>query len=122
MLVVDTLAMALVCLVASAGFVVVAHRRQRQLGLLAAIGATDRHLRLVMLANGVIVGVVAAVVGRCLGIGGWVAAAPAAERAAAHRIDPFALPWGLIGECLLLAVLAARSPRGGRPGLCPGSR
>ncbi len=53
----STLAMALVGLIAAAGFVVVAQRRQRQLGLLAAIGATERHLRLVMLANGAIVGV-----------------------------------------------------------------
>ena len=43
----STLAMTLVGLVAAAGFVVVAQRRQRQLGLLAAIGATERHLRLV---------------------------------------------------------------------------
>ena len=63
MLVATTLVMALVGLIAAAGFVVVAQRRQRQLGLLAAIGATERHLRLVMVANGAIVGVVAAAVG-----------------------------------------------------------
>ena len=106
-LIVVTLAMALVALIAAAGFVVVAHRRQRQLGLLAALGATERHLRLVMLANGVIVGVVAAVVGGALGILGWMVAAPAVEAAAGHRIDRLALPWGLIGECLALAVVAA---------------
>lgn len=38
----------LVSLVAAAGFVVVASRRLRQLGMLAAIGATVRHLRLAM--------------------------------------------------------------------------
>lgn len=106
-LIVVTLAMALVALIAAAGFVVVAHRRQRQLGLLAALGATERHLRLVMLANGVIVGVAAAVVGGALGILGWMVAAPAVEAAAGHRIDRLALPWGLIGECLALAVVAA---------------
>ena len=56
-LVATTLVLALVGLIAAAGFVVVAQRRQRQLGLLAAIGATERHLRLVMVANGAIVGV-----------------------------------------------------------------
>ena len=66
-LVAITIAMALVGLIASAGFVVVAQRRQRQLGLLAAIGATPRHLRLVMLANGAIVGVIAAVIGAGVG-------------------------------------------------------
>ena len=51
-----TLVMALVGLVAAAGFVVVAQRRQRQLGLLSAIGASARQLRLVMIMNGAIVG------------------------------------------------------------------
>ncbi len=106
-LVATTLAMALVCLIAAAGFIVVAHRRQRQLGLLAAIGATERHLRLVMLANGFIVGVTAAVVGGVLGVLGWMAAAPAVESAAAHRIDRLDLPWGLITECMVLAVVMA---------------
>ena len=53
----------LVSLVAAAGFVVAAQRRMRQLGMLAAMGATRRHLRLVMLANGAVVGAIAAVVG-----------------------------------------------------------
>ena len=71
-----TLVMALVGFVAAAGFVVVAQRRQRQLGLLSAIGATERQLRLVMVANGAIVGAVAAVGRRDLGVIGWFAAAP----------------------------------------------
>ena len=56
-----TLVMALVGLVAAAGFVVVAQRRQRQLGLLSAISASARQLRLVMIMNGAIVGTVAAI-------------------------------------------------------------
>ena len=106
-LVVVTLAMALVCLIAAAGFVVVAQRRQRQLGLLAAIGATERHLRLVVVANGAIVGATAAVVGGALGIVGWLGAAPAIETGIGHRVDRWALPWGLIAECLAIAVVAA---------------
>ena len=102
-----TLAMALVGLIAAAGFVVVAHRRQRQLGLLAAIGATERNVRLVMIANGAIVGVVAATVGTAAGIAGWVLAAPAVETAAAHRIDRFDLPWGLIGAVVGLALMVS---------------
>jgi putative ABC transport system permease protein len=105
-LVAATLAMALVCLVAAAGFVVVAQRRQRQLGLLAATGATSQHLRLVMIANGLLVGAVAALVGAVAGIAGWVAARPAVETAAAHRIDALDLPLRLIGACLVLAVVA----------------
>jgi putative ABC transport system permease protein len=99
--------MSLVALISAAGFVVVAQRRQRQLGLLAALGATERHLRLVVLANGVIVGLVSAVLGGALGVLGWMAAAPAVEVGVGHRLDRFALPWGLIAECLALAVVAS---------------
>ena len=48
---VATVVLLLVSLVAGAGFVVVAQRRLRQLGMLAAIGGSTRHVRLVMLAN-----------------------------------------------------------------------
>ena len=106
-LVATTLAMALVCLVASAGFVVVAQRRQRQLGLLAAVGATERHLRLAMLANGAIVGAVAALAGGLIGVLGWMGAAPAVETAAGHRIGRLDVPWSLVAGCMVLAVVAA---------------
>ena len=102
-----TLAMALVGLVAAAGFVVVAQRRQRQLGLLTAMGATPRHIRLSMVANGAIVGVVAALVGGALGIVGWFVAAPAVESAAGHRIDRLALPWGLVVAAVVSAIVMA---------------
>jgi putative ABC transport system permease protein len=107
LLVAITLAMALVGLVAAAGFLVVAERRQRQLGLLAAIGATERHLRLVMLATGAIVGAIAAVVGALVGIAGWILAAPAIGTAAGHRIDRYHLPWELIASCMLMAIVMA---------------
>ena len=42
---------------------VMAQRRLRALGMLGSIGATDRHIRLVMVANGAAVGATAAVVG-----------------------------------------------------------
>ena len=102
-----TLVMALVGLVAAAGFVVVAQRRQRQLGLLSAIGASARQLRLVMIVNGAIVGSVAAIGGAILGVVGWIATAPWVESGANHRIDRFALPWALIATTLLLAVVMA---------------
>jgi putative ABC transport system permease protein len=102
-----TLVMALVALVAAAGFVVVAQRRQRQLGLLSAIGATVRQLRLVMIVNGAIVGMVAAIVGAMLGVIGWIASAPWLESGVNHRIDRFALPWTLMATTLLIAVVMA---------------
>ena len=61
---VATVFLLLASLVAAAGFAVVAQRRLRQLGMLAAIGATQKHLRLVLVTNGAIVGAIAAVAGR----------------------------------------------------------
>jgi putative ABC transport system permease protein len=68
---VATLAMVLVALVAAASFVVMAQRRLRQLGMLAAVGATERHLRLVMIASGTVLGAIAAVIGAAAGVAGW---------------------------------------------------
>ncbi|WP_158277895.1 FtsX-like permease family protein [Pseudosporangium ferrugineum] len=97
----------LVALIASAGFAVVAHRRLRQLGLFAAIGATPRHLRLVLLANGAAVGAAASVLGVATGVLVWFAVTPRFETAAGHRIARLDLPWWQIAAALLLAVLAA---------------
>ena len=102
-----TVVLLLVALIAAAGFVVVAQRRLRQLGMLAAIGATQRHLRLVLLANGATVGAIAAVAGTALAVAGWIAVGPWLERATHHRIDRFDLPWWLIAAGMLLAVGAA---------------
>src|SRR5919108_11188 len=52
---VATVFLLLASLIAAAGFAVVAQRRLRQLGMLAAIGATQKQLRLALLANGAIV-------------------------------------------------------------------
>ncbi|MEH1129264.1 FtsX-like permease family protein [Micromonospora sp. CPCC 206061] len=99
--------MLLVCLIAAAGFAVVAHRRLRQLGLLAAVGATPRHLRLVLLAHGAAVGGAASVVGAVAGALVWFTVTPRFEAAAGHRIDRLDLPWWQIAAAVLLAVLTA---------------
>jgi putative ABC transport system permease protein len=106
-LVLATVVLLLVALIAAAGFVVVAQRRLRQLGMLAAIGATQRHLRLALMANGATVGAVAAVAGTAMALLGWVALAPRLEGAVHHRIDRSDLPWWLIGAGMLLAVVTA---------------
>jgi putative ABC transport system permease protein len=93
--------------VAAASFVVVAQRRLRQLGMLAAIGATEKHVRLVMVATGAVAGTVAAVLGTILGVAGWVILAPRVEEAAAYRIDAFDVPWWLVLAGMLLAVVTA---------------
>lgn len=102
-----TMALLVVALGAAAGFVVVAQRRLRQLGMLAAVGATERHLRLVTVANGVVIGVAAAGTGAVVGVAGWTAAVPFLEPAFGHRIAPFDVPWWLIATAMLLAVVTA---------------
>jgi putative ABC transport system permease protein len=101
-------------LVAVAGFSVLAQRRLRALGMLSSLGATDRHVRLVMVANGGVVGVVAAVLGTVLGFAGWLAYAPHLQATTYHRVVWTALPWWLIVTAPVLAVvtsvLAARRP------------
>ena len=104
---VATVFLLLASLVAAAGFAVVAQRRLRQLGMLAAVGATQKHLRLVLVTNGAVVGAIAAVTGTIAGLALWLVFAPTLESAVDHRIDRLSLPWGLIAMAVVLAVLGA---------------
>jgi putative ABC transport system permease protein len=104
---VTTVFLLLASLVAAAGFAVVAQRRLRQLGMLAAIGATEKHVRLVLVANGAIVGALAALVGTAAGLAAWAALAPTLEPAVDHRIDRLDVPWWLVAATIVLAVLGA---------------
>jgi putative ABC transport system permease protein len=107
MFAVATVVLLLATLVAAAGFAVIAQRRLRQLGALTAIGATEKHLRLVLLTNGAIVGAIGALVGAIIGLAIWLALVPTLEPAAGHRIDPLSLPWTLLVAIILVAVLGA---------------
>src|SRR5262249_13828433 len=102
-----TVFLLLASLVAAAGFGVVAQRRLRQLGMLAAVGATRRHLRLVLLTNGYLVGAIGALAGTIVGLALWLALAPTLESAVGHRIDRLSVPWSLIALTGLLAILGA---------------
>ena len=104
---VATVFLLLASLVAAAGFAVVAQRRLRQLGMLAAIGATQKHLRLVLLTNGAVVGMIAAILGTIAGGALWVIFASTLESAMGHRIDRLSLPWTLLALVVLLAILGA---------------
>ena len=106
-LVMETIGLLFVGLVAAAGFAVMAQRRMRALGMLGAIGATDRHIRFAMVANGAAVGATAALVGAAAGLGGWLLWAPHAATLVGHRIDRFAIPWWALGVAILLAVATA---------------
>ncbi|MCX4974614.1 FtsX-like permease family protein [Streptomyces sp. NBC_00620] len=97
----------LVAFVAAAAFAVLAHRRLRQLGMLAAIGATDRQVRQVMTATGLLIGVLAAVLGTIGGLALWPLVAPRLESTVDHRIAVSHIPWTLIGVLLVLAIVTS---------------
>jgi putative ABC transport system permease protein len=101
-----TIGMLLIALVSVGGFTVLAQRRLRSLGMLGALGATDRNVRLVVRANGAVVGVVGALAGAVLGLAVWLAYRPSVEASAHHDIGAFALPWVVIGPAMALAVVA----------------
>ena len=113
-LVVEVLGLVFIGLVSVAGFSVMAQRRLRALGMLSAIGATERNLRLVMIAGGLVVGVTAALAGAVLGFAAWFAYVPTLQQATGHVVDAANLPWWAFGIGVVFAiatsVLASRRP------------
>ena len=102
-----TLGMLLIALVAAGGFTVLAQRRLRSIGMLGAQGATDRHIGLVVRANGAATGVVGAVAGFVVGLVVWLIYRPSVESSSDHVIGMFQLPWLVIIVAMVLAVLAS---------------
>jgi putative ABC transport system permease protein len=113
-LVVEVLGLVFIGLVSVASFSVLAQRRLRALGMLSAIGATERNLRLVMIAGGLAVGVTAALAGATAGVAAWFAYAPTVQRDSGHVVDAAHLPWWAFGIGIALAIvtsaLASRGP------------
>jgi putative ABC transport system permease protein len=113
-LMVEVLGLVFIGLVSVASFSVMAQRRLRALGMLSAIGATERDLRLVMVAGGLIVGATAALAGTALGLAAWFAYAPTVQRDTGHAVDPANLPWWAFAIGIVLAIatsaLASRRP------------
>jgi putative ABC transport system permease protein len=109
------LAMLEIILLAGPAFAVGARRRRRDLGLVAAAGGTPAHLRRIVLADGVVLGAVAAALGVLLGIAATAAARPLLEEQLTHarsggfRVFPAALA-GLAGLAVATGVLAALVP------------
>src|SRR6202034_4149259 len=101
------LGMLLIALVSIGGFTVLAQRRLRSIGMLESTGATDRHVRLVVSANGTVVGLVGAVLGFALGLVVWLAYRPSLEQSSHHVIGVLALSWTVVIAAMVLAVVAA---------------
>ena len=79
----------------------------RSIGMLESTGATDRHVRLVISANGTVVGIVGAILGFVLGLVVWLAYRPSLEQSSHHVIGVLALPWTVVIAAMVLAVVAA---------------
>jgi putative ABC transport system permease protein len=113
-LVVEALGLAFIGLVSVASFSVMGQRRLRALGMLSAIGATERNLRLVMIVNGLVVGVAGALAGAAAGLAAWFAYTPTLQQASNHAVDAANLPWWALAIGVVLAiatsVLASRRP------------
>ena len=113
-LVVEGLGLVFIGLVSVAGFSVMAQRRLRALGMLSAIGATERDLRLVMITGGLVVGLTGALAGAMLGLAAWFAYVPVLQRATGHVVDAANLAWWAIaigmGLAIATSVLASRRP------------
>lgn len=99
-----TILLLLVAFVAAAAFAVLAHRRLRHLGMLAAIGATGRQVQQVMTGTGFLVGAVAATAGMVEGLALWPLVAPRMENAANHRIEVSNISWSLVVALGVLAI------------------
>ncbi|MGH3291136.1 MAG: FtsX-like permease family protein [Trebonia sp.] len=102
---VAVLGLVFIGLVSVAGFTVMAQRRLRGLGMLSAIGATERNVRLVMVANGAAAGVVAAIIGTAAGFAAWSAYIPSLQADTGHVVDGTNLPWWAIITGIVLAVI-----------------
>ncbi|MGH9079768.1 MAG: FtsX-like permease family protein [Acidimicrobiales bacterium] len=106
-LLLSVVGMMLIGLVAIAGFSVLAQRRLRSIGMLQSLGGTDRHVRLVVLANGAVVGIVGALTGAVLGFALWAAYRPHLESSSHHVIGLFQLPWTVL---LIAGAIAMVTP------------
>ncbi|MBT2367316.1 ABC transporter permease [Streptomyces sp. ISL-10] len=99
------LAMLEICLLAGPAFAVGARRSRRQLGLVGANGGDRRHIRAIVLAGGLVIGVAAAVVGTVLGLILTFLLQPVLEDSLGQRFGSFDIrPLELLGIALL-AVL-----------------
>ncbi|MER7007298.1 FtsX-like permease family protein [Dactylosporangium sp. NPDC000555] len=114
-LVIGGLVLLEVVLLAGPAFIVGARQRQRDLALVAVNGGRPAHLRRIVLADGVVAGAAAAILGVGLGIAIAFALRPVMEndlvgaRAGGYRVFPLAL-LGVAGLGVLAGALAAMVP------------
>jgi putative ABC transport system permease protein len=112
---VGVLAILEIILLAGPAFAVSTRRRRRDLALVAAAGGTPAHLRRIVLADGVVLGSLAAAAGLVFGVLAAVAGRPLLEQYVAHvrsgglRLFPTALAT-LAGVAIVTGTVAALVP------------
>ncbi|MFD2349238.1 ABC transporter permease [Nonomuraea ferruginea] len=87
-------------------FAVGLRRRRRELALIAAQGGSARHLKVIVLADGLVLGGVAALLGAALGTGGTLALMPLLKRLLGQS-GPADVPWGPVLGVTALGVAGA---------------
>ncbi|UBU11936.1 ABC transporter permease [Nonomuraea gerenzanensis] len=101
-------------LLAGPAFAVGLRRRRRELATIAAQGGSPGHLRTIVLADGLVLGGVAALLGVALGIGAGAVAESIAARSLDWRSGPVDVPWaqvlGVAALGLVSALVAALAP------------
>jgi putative ABC transport system permease protein len=105
-LVLGGLALVDAALVAAAAFAVGVRRRQREIGLLTAAGASPRQLAGSVLAEALLLGGSASLVGAVVGILGALALSPFLDSLTGHRNPTIALDVPIMAGALALGVLA----------------
>lgn len=113
-LVFGALALVEAALIASAAFAVSIRRRQRELGLLAAVGATTRQLAGIVVAEAAMLGILACLGGVIVGLIGAFAITPWLDELTQHRNGRLVVDTvGMVGPVLVgfvAAIVAAVVP------------
>jgi putative ABC transport system permease protein len=113
-LVLGALALVEAALIASAAFSVSIRRRQRELGLLAAAGATPRQLAGTVVAEAVLLGALGCVAGVLVGLLGALALTPWLDQLTEHRNGPLVVDGsaviGPVAVGFVAALIAAVVP------------
>jgi putative ABC transport system permease protein len=104
-------------LLVSAAFAVGARRQRRELAMIAAVGASNRQVARVVLANGILLGAVAGTLGVGLGCGSFWSSRGLVERLVDHPLADTGLPVphlvGIAALAVGVGVLTALGPARG---------
>ncbi|MEU9890771.1 ABC transporter permease [Sphaerisporangium sp. NPDC051011] len=95
-----------VVLLAGSAFAVGRRRRAREFALVAAQGGSPGQLRMIALADGLLFGAGASVIGTALGIGAAALTMPRFEMLNGVMAGPFEVPWGAVAVIVVLGITA----------------